>query len=247
MRTKISYFGSLIMAALRKGETPEKNKEALTNEVLAQAPRGDVDAAIKVIDDFGKRKSFLMNIGDDKGLLLDAAVQRARPKRLLELGAFCGYSGLRMARAMPEGAVLYSVEMSAVNAKVATEIWKHAGVDDRVTVVVGTLDDGVTLERLRAEFGFTPGSIDFVFVDHEHSCYLPDLRRLLEAGFLHSGTVVLADNVKFPGAPEYLAYMRKHEGREWKTVEHKTHLEYQPMVPDLVLESTYLGEGHTSL
>ena len=54
-------------------------------------------------------------------------------------------------------------------------------------------------------------------------------------------SVVVADNVGFPGAPAYRAHMREHEGRTWRTVEHKTHVEYQSLVPDLVLESTYLG------
>ena len=35
--------------------------------------------------------------------------------------------------------------------------------------------------------------------------------------------------------------MREHQGTLWRTVEHRTHLEYQSLVPDLVLESDYLG------
>ena len=31
------------------------------------------------------------------------------------------------------------------------------------------------------------------------------------------------------------------EGTGWRTVEHKTHVEYQTLIPDLVLESEYLG------
>ena len=53
--------------------------------------------------------------------------------------------------------------------------------------------------------------------------------------------VVVADNVKFPGAPEYLQRMRESEGREFRTTEHGTHVEYQSLIKDLVLESEYLG------
>jgi catechol O-methyltransferase len=35
--------------------------------------------------------------------------------------------------------------------------------------------------------------------------------------------------------------MRQREGREWRTVEHETHVEYQTLLKDLVLESEYLG------
>jgi catechol O-methyltransferase len=36
--------------------------------------------------------------------------------------------------------------------------------------------------------------------------------------------------------------MREREGREWRTTEHQTHVEYQSLIKDLVLESDYLGE-----
>jgi catechol O-methyltransferase len=51
---------------------------------------------------------------------------------------------------------------------------------------------------------------------------------------------VVADNVKMPGAPEYLGYMRAEQGKSWSTVEHDTHVEYVGVLKDLVLESTRL-------
>jgi catechol O-methyltransferase len=35
--------------------------------------------------------------------------------------------------------------------------------------------------------------------------------------------------------------MRAREGQEWRTVEHETHVEYQTLMKDLVLESEYIG------
>jgi catechol O-methyltransferase len=35
--------------------------------------------------------------------------------------------------------------------------------------------------------------------------------------------------------------MREHEGRDWRTVEHEAHVEYQSVIKDLVLESEYAG------
>jgi catechol O-methyltransferase len=60
-------------------------------------------------------------------------------------------------------------------------------------------------------------------------------------GWLHAGSIAVADNVRVPGAPKYREYMRQQQGKLWNTVEHKAHLEYQSLVPDLVLESDYLG------
>jgi catechol O-methyltransferase len=184
----------------------------------------------------------MMNVGDEKGPILDRAIERTRPRQLLELGTYCGYSALRTARAMPAGAHLTSIEFNAANAEIARRNWEHAGVADRITVVVGTLGDGGgTIAQLEAEHGFAKGSLDFVFVDHDKAAYLPDLERILERGWLHAGSIVVADNVKFPGAPKYRAYMQAHEGRTWRTAEHATHVEYQTLIEDLVLESEYLG------
>ena len=35
--------------------------------------------------------------------------------------------------------------------------------------------------------------------------------------------------------------MREEQDRRWRTVEHRAHVEYQTLLPDLVLESEYLG------
>lgn len=217
-------------------------EQALADYVCAHARRNDIDDVIRAIDEFCYTKSYLINIGDEKGRILDGAVAAARPRRLLELGTYCGYSALRMARVMPADAVLYSIEFNAANAAVARRIWEHAGVGDRIVVIVGTLgDDGKTLDTLRDHHEFSSSALDFVFLDHEKDEYLPDLHRILDQAWLRPGAVVVADNVKYPGAPEYRAFMRRHEGTRWATREHRTHAEYQKVLKDLVLESTYLG------
>ena len=227
----------------RSGQVGDGREEALAAHVLAHARPGDLDDAIRVIDDFCVTDSVMINVGDEKGEILDAAVRRASPALLLELGTYCGYSGLRMARVMPADARLCSVEFNPANADIARRIWTHAGVGDRLTVVVGTLGDGgATIERLGSEFGFTDGAVAFVFIDHDKSAYLADLERIMEERWLHPGSIVVADNVKFPGAPDYRAFMQAEEGKTWRTIEHDTHLEYQSLLKDLVLESEYLGE-----
>jgi catechol O-methyltransferase len=215
-------------------------EEKLAAYVRANARPGDAAGAIRAIDRFAYNKSFLINVGDEKGRILDGAVARARPRRILELGTYCGYSALRMALAAPD-AHIFSIELNPANADVARRILDHAGVGARVTVVVGTLGDGgATLGALRDRHGFAAGSVDFVFVDHAKDAYLPDLRRIEGEGWLHPGSVVVADNVKFPGAPAYRAYLAQNEGRSWRTTEHPTHAEYQTLVADLVLESVRL-------
>jgi|SRR5688500_13400184 catechol O-methyltransferase len=108
------------------------------------------------------------------------------------------------------------LEINTANAVIARRILAHAGVDDRVTVLVGTLGDGgETIRTLRRDCNFTPGSLDLVFLDHP--------------------------NILVPGAPAYRAHMRDNDGTLWHTTEHRTHAEYQSVIKDVVLESDYLG------
>ena len=145
---------------------------------------------------------------------------------------------------MPEGSRLVSIEFNADNAAIARRIWDHAGIGEELTVVVGTLGDGgATIAKLESEHGFAAGSLDFVFIDHDKAVYLADLWRITDQGWLHPGSVVVADNIRNPGAPDYREFMQAQEGRAWRTTEHETHLEYQSLIKDLVLESEYLGAG----
>ena len=168
-------------------------------------------------------------------------MRRADPTLALELGTYCGYGALRIARAAP-AAKVFSVELAEANAAHARRIWAHAGVADRVTCVVGTIGDGGrTLDTLAAEHGFTTGTVDFLFLDHDKDAYLDDLMSIMDRGWLRPGGIVVADNVRVPGAPKYRDYMRRQQGTRWNTVEHRAHLEYQSLLHDLVLESDLRG------
>ena len=223
-----------------KGQWGDGREAAAADYVVANARQGDIDDVLATIDKFAYEKSYLINIGDEKGVLLDAAVKRADPALVLELGTYVGYGALRLARAAP-AAKVFSVELSESNAEIARRIWTHAGVDDRVTCVVGTIGDGGHTMDVLADQGFIAGKLDFLFLDHDKNAYVPDLSSILDRGWLHPGSIVVADNVRFPGAPKYREFMRRQQGTHWNTVEHKTHAEYQTLMPDLVLESEYLG------
>lgn len=226
----------------KEWQVGDGREAALADYVEANATPGDVDDAIRAVDEFCYRHSFMMNVGDEKGAILDRAIERANPDLILELGTYCGYSGLRMARVMPAGCRLVSVEFQPDNAAIARRIWTHAGVADRATVVVGTLGDGgATATALESEHGVTAGAVGAVFIDHAKDAYVPDLELIVARDWLRDGAVVVADNIKFPGAPDYLALMRAGEGTAWRTTEHPTHAEYQTLIKDLVLESEYVA------
>ena len=242
-RWSVLRMGFGMRKLLKDWQVGDGREAALQRHVLANARRGDLDDAIAKIDHFAYTQSFLINVGDEKGAILDAAIVRVKPKLLLELGTYCGYSALRTLRVAPRDARLVTIEFNADNAAIAQSLFEHAGVADRVTIVNGTLGDGgKTAARLREACGFAPGRLDFVFLDHAKDAYLPDLELILRERWLHPGSVVVADNVKVPGAPAYHAFMRQNEGKRFRTREHAAHVEYQTLLKDLVLESDFLTE-----
>ncbi|GJJ18654.1 O-methyltransferase [Mycolicibacterium mageritense] len=224
----------------RTGQFGDGREAAVAEYVLTNVRQGDIDAVLDAMDRFAYDETFLISVGDEKGELLDAAVRRADTRLALELGTYCGYGALRIARAAPTARV-FSVEWAEANAAIARRIWAHAGVDDRITCVVGMIGDGGRTLRVLEEHGFAAGALDLLFLDHIKSAYLPDLHSITERGWLHPGSIVVADNVRIPGAPKYREYMRQQQGTGFDTIEHKTHGEYQTVVRDLMLESVVLG------
>lgn len=65
------------------------------------------------------------------------------------------------------------------------------------------------------------------------------LQMLEECGLLGKGSVILADNVLFPGAPKFLRYIRKSGLYEWKI--HRAMLEYSKGIRDGMAELVFQG------
>ncbi len=152
---------------------------------------------------------------------------------VLELGSYIGYSAVRIAQALKAGSRLVSLEVDARRAQLARRTITHAGLRSTVTVLVGTAQAEHLQSALRAgACGHGNTSYSLIFLDHKKDLYLPDLKFLEDHGFIRAGTVVVADNVLYPGAPDFRDYV--HEVGHYKTMEHKTFLEYQTEKRDVV-------------
>mmetsp|Transcript_5807 Transcript_5807/g.12821 ORF Transcript_5807/g.12821 Transcript_5807/m.12821 type:complete len:147 (+) Transcript_5807:1-441(+) len=117
----------------------------------------------------------------------------------------------------------FSVDVNPQTTHIAQQIAAHAGLADRITYLVGAQGLG-SPEVLSALQKAAPRGFDCVFIDHYKPCYLPDLRLLEKAGLLRVGTRVIGDNIIYPGAPEYLAYVQQSPC--YKTELIQTQLEY---------------------
>ncbi|XP_061113665.1 catechol O-methyltransferase A [Conger conger] len=208
--------------------------QRLLRAVQKNSTRGDPQSVISAIDHFCRHKEWAMNVGDEKGSILDGVVSEVNPSTALELGTYCGYSTVRIARLLPPGSQLITLEFNPAYAAVAKQVIAWAGLQDKVQLVEGPSGD--LIPQMKELFGVK--SFDLVFIDHWKDRYLADAQLLEECGLLRKGSVLLADNVICPGTPEYLEYVRnspRYESRYFKS-----HLEYT-QAEDGLEKSVFLG------
>ncbi len=66
------------------------------------------------------------------GSILDSVVSELNPEKVLELGTYCGYSTVRIARLLPPGARLITLEFNADYAAIARQVIAWAGLEHKV-------------------------------------------------------------------------------------------------------------------
>jgi len=118
-----------------------------------------------------------------KFLQLLAAASNARS--ILEIGSLGGYSGIWLARALPPGGRLITLEINPTHAAVVRKSFEKAGVSDRTEVRVGNALD--LLPKLESEAPF-----DLVFIDADKAPYPQYLEWALRLS--RPGSIIVADN-----------------------------------------------------
>ncbi|KAM4052003.1 catechol O-methyltransferase-like [Anomaloglossus baeobatrachus] len=182
----------------------QTKEQRVLQYVLDNATRGDPQTVVDNIDLYCNQKEWAMNVGDQKGLILDNVVKETNPNLVLELGTYCGYSAVRIARLLKPGAHLFTVEFNPTYAAIAKQIIAFAGVNDKVQLIEGSTQD--IIPQLKKKYEIE--TLDFVFVDHWKEKYAEDTKLLEKCNLLRKGSVLLADNVIVPGAPDFLEYVR---------------------------------------
>jgi len=139
-------------------------------------------------------------------------MEKVKPKTVVELGGYLGYSAIlfadTMRRSHPSAQDLrvWSLEKNAGFASIAEKLIGIAGLSGIATVVVGSAEE--SLKKLKNEGKLVKA--DMVFLDHAEELYVADFKVCEELRILREGSVVVADNVVRPGAPEYRALVRGH-------------------------------------
>ena len=129
-----------------------------------------------------------IDVSAAQGKFLSLLVRITGARRILEIGTLGGYSTIWMARALPPGGQLITLEYEPHHARVAAANIAAAGLTDRVTIHIGAAAE--TLPRIAAE---TPAPFDLIFIDADkpgNPIYLDWALKLSRPG-----TVIVLDNV----------------------------------------------------
>jgi predicted O-methyltransferase YrrM len=129
-----------------------------------------------------------MLTGEVEGRFLELLVFLARPRLVLEIGTYSGYSALSMAAALPDASRIITCELKDEHADVAERYIAAAGLADRIDVRRGPALD--TVNSL-------DGPFDVVFIDADKPGYL-DYYEAVQPKLSDRGLIVV-DNVLWSG------------------------------------------------
>ena len=141
-----------------------------------------------------------MASGHLQGRLLKMLVQMIRPKRILEVGTFSGYSALCMAEGLEEGGKVYTFEINDEQEDFTRPWIEGSPVADKVEFIIG--DAIKEAPKLGLEF-------DMAFIDGDKRTYVETYEMVLN--ILKPGGYILADNTLWDGHVTDPAYDRDHQ------------------------------------
>jgi predicted O-methyltransferase YrrM len=122
------------------------------------------------------------------GKFLELMVRISGARSVLEIGTLGGYSTIWLARALPAGGRVVTLEIDRKHAEIARANLKGAGVVDRVEIRVGKAID--TLREIQKSGA---DLFDLIFIDADKKSLPEYLEWSLKLS--HPGTVIIADNV----------------------------------------------------
>ncbi|MFI6723452.1 O-methyltransferase [Streptomyces atratus] len=152
---------------------------------LLVGPDEALDAAVEAGDRAGLPA---IQVAANQGKLLNLLARLQGARTVLEIGTLGGYSAIWLARALPEGGKLVTLEFDPECAEVARENIERAGLSEVVEIRVGRALD--TLPEL-AEEGYGP--FDVVFIDADKPSNPDYLAWSLK--LTRPGSLIIADNV----------------------------------------------------
>jgi predicted O-methyltransferase YrrM len=153
-------------------------------------PDGALNAALQASETAGLPA---INVSPPQGKFLQLLARAIGARAILEMGTLGGYSTIWLARALPAGGRLITLEADPKHAEIARTNIARAGLSGVVELRLGRALD--TLPQLAAE---GRGPFDFIFIDADKPSYADYFAWALKLS--RRGTIIIGDNVIRRGA-----------------------------------------------
>lgn len=141
-----------------------------------------------------------MASGHLQGRLLKMLVTMIRPRNILEVGTFSGYSAICMAEGLDDGGKVWTFEINDEQEDFTRPWIEGSPVADKIRFIIG---DAITeAPKLGVVF-------DMVFIDGDKRTYVETYEMVMSV--LRSGGYILADNTLWDGHVTDHAYDRDHQ------------------------------------
>lgn len=128
--------------------------------------------------------------GHIQGKLLELLVKMFRPKNILEIGTFTGYSALCMAAGLEEDGIIDTCEVDDELEPIAQSFFARSAHGHKIHHHIGSALE--IAPQLGKQF-------DMVFIDGDKREYPAYYNMLMDKGLVHSGSILLADNILWYG------------------------------------------------
>lgn len=126
--------------------------------------------------------------GHLQGKLLEMISCMIRPRRILEVGTFTGYSALCLATGLADDGILHTIEVRKEDAATAQGFFNRSFNKEKLKLHIG--EAGEIIDELEETW-------DLVFIDADKTGYLDYFNRIFPK--LRQNGFILADNVLFHG------------------------------------------------
>lgn len=126
--------------------------------------------------------------GHLQGRFLSMISQMMRPRQVLEIGAYTGYSAICWAEGLQDGGKVHTIDINADLEEMARQYFKKAGVEDKIKFYIGNAME--IIPGIDAQF-------DIVFIDADKSNYINYYNLVIDK--VRIGGYIIADNVLWSG------------------------------------------------
>lgn len=126
--------------------------------------------------------------GHQQGLLLELLSSLLRPKQILEIGTFTGYSAICLAKGLAEGGVLHTIDINRELEDITAKYYALSGMENKIKQYFGAAADIIPS---------LPGIFDLVFIDADKINYALYYDLIFDR--VPQGGFILVDNVLWSG------------------------------------------------